>query len=88
MLTNLAEDVIFALIRYEGREMLSNNAVPVWSIVLIEESLDVLSNSLLLVSFIHDFIYLGHEVFLHVVTNFLDNPANVSLSGSHIIDSI
>ena len=88
MLTNLAEDVIFALVRYEGGEVLSDDTVPVWSVVFIEESLDMLSNGLLLVSLIHDFIYLGHEVFLHVVSNFLDNPANVSFCGSHIINSI
>ena len=85
MLTNLTEDVIFALIRYEGGKVLSHDAVPVWSVVLVKEGLDVLCDSLLLIGLVHDFIYLSYEVFLLVVTNLLDNPSNVSLCGSHFV---
>ena len=83
MLSNLTEDVIFALIRYEGGKVLAYHTVPVWGIVFVEVGLDVLSDSLLLVSVVHDFIYLSDESFLHVLADLLDNPANVSLSGSH-----
>jgi len=85
VLTNLAEDVIFALIRYIGSEVLSYDTVPVWSVVLVKEGLDVLSNWLLLVCLIHDFIYLCNEVFLLLVADLLDHPTNVSFSGSHYL---
>ena len=84
-MADLAEDVIFALIRYKGGEVLSNHAMPVGGVVLVEERLDVLGNGLLLLGVVHDFIYLGDKVFLLIFADLLDHPSNVSICGSHFV---
>ena len=83
MLTNLTEDVIFALIRYEGGKVLSHDAVPVWSVVLVKEGLDVFCDVLLLVRIIHYVVHLLDEVSLHLLANLLHDPADVSFR-SHL----
>ena len=80
MLSDLAENVIFTLVRYEGSEVLAHDTMPIWGVVFVEVCLDMLCNCLLLICLIHDFINLGNKSLFHVLSNLLDNPADVSLS--------
>ena len=80
-LTQVEEDVMLALISYITGKVLAYAAVPVWSVVLIEECLDVFTYILFtLLSLINGLVNLLFDICLHVGVHFADNPGDVSFS--------
>ena len=88
-LTDLAENVTFACIRYVTREVLAHYAVPVGGILLVKECLYEFCDLFLRLFGVHDLVDLLFEVSLHFFAHFADFPLDSSL-GSHIdvFDSI
>jgi len=60
-------DEMFRLVGDEGAEVTSNNAVPSWSLALIESFLDVLSDVLLNCKFGHSLLCNVNSLLLHVI---------------------
>ena len=86
-LSNLAEYVTFARIRYVGCEVLSHNAVPVRWVLLVEEPFDELCNLFLCVLLVHDVVDLLFKVSLHFFAHLADDPLYSSLR-SHFVGVI
>ena len=75
----MAEYVTFARVRYVRREVLTNHTVPVWRVLLVEETLNVLCDLLLSVLLVHDLVNLLLEVALHFLTHLAHHPLYCSL---------
>ena len=83
-MTDLAEYIIFALVRYNGGEVLADNAVPVGRVLGVKECLHVLGDILLglLGGVVHDQVDLLLEVLFHVLGHFADHVVDDSI-GAH-----
>ena len=75
----MAEYVTFARVRYVRREVLTNHTVPVWRVLLVEETLDVLCNLLLSIFLVHDLIDLLFKVTFHFLAHLAYHPLYCSL---------
>ena len=53
-LSNVAENVVFALVSYVAGKVFADDAVPVGRILLVKEAFDIFGNVLLGVLFVHD----------------------------------
>ena len=77
-LSNLAEYVTFARVRYVGRKVLPYYAVPVGRVLLVEEAFDELGDLLLGILVVHDVVDLLLEVGLHLFAHLADDPLHSS----------
>ena len=78
-LTDVEENIMFALVSYITSEVLSDAAVPVWSVFVIKELFDELANVLLSLLLVHSLVNKTLDIVLHVWIHFTDNPLNATL---------
>ena len=79
-LSNVEENVMFALVGYVTRKVLSHTAMPVWSIVTVEELLDALADILLGLAIVNSVVNLLFDIILHVLIHFTNDPGDASFS--------
>ena len=82
-LTQVEENVMFALVTYKAREMLAHAAVPVWSVFAVEKLLDELTDVLFLLELVDSLVHLRLHISLHVLIHFADDPVHVSFRHSY-----
>lgn len=82
-MTNVAEDVVFALVGHVAGKVFAHDAVPIWRILLVKEAFDIFGNVLLRVDFVHNGVHLLLKVGLHLFGHLADHILNVSLRARH-----
>ena len=65
--------------------MLTDAAVPVWSVLLVEELLDIFRDLFLSFFGVDGFVYLLLDVVLHILVHLADYPLHITLGHLYLI---
>ncbi len=78
-MSDIEEDVVLARIGNERSEMLSDYAVPVGRVLLVEEALEILRNLFLCLLAVNSSVNLLLNIVFHVLVHLTDDPCHASL---------